>query len=55
MKSNFFKYIFITFILGIIILAIYFIYFKDKNETQVNEENNVEFVEEKKDLRLRYF
>ena len=38
MKSNFFKYIFILFAIGIIIFAIYMIYFKeDKIENRIEE------------------
>lgn len=38
MKSNFFKYIFILFAIGIIIFAIYMIYFKDnKVENKIEE------------------
>ena len=52
MKSNFFKYIFILFVVGIIIFAIYSIYFKeDKIQNDVIETNKEEVVEIK-ELRL---
>lgn len=38
MKTNFFKYIFILFAVGIIIFAIYMIYFKeDEEDNQIKE------------------
>ena len=53
MKSNFFKYIFILFVVGIIIFTIYKIYYKeDKDNNQVVEEVSQEEIEEIKDLRL---
>lgn len=52
MKSNFFKYIFILFVVGIIIFAIYMIYFKDeKQQTEIKTEQ-VENTIDIKDLRL---
>ena len=52
MKSNFFKYIFILFVVGIIIFDIYSIYFKeDKIQNDVIETNKEEVVEIK-ELRL---
>lgn len=52
MKSNFFKYIFILFVVGIIIFAIYSIYFKeDKIQNDIIETNKEEVVEIK-ELRL---
>ncbi len=51
MKSNFFKYIFILFVVGIIIFAIYTIYFKkEKAENEIEEV--VQEVTQIKDLRL---
>ena len=38
MKNNFFKYIFILFIVGIIIFAIYMIYFKEEQQENKIEE-----------------
>lgn len=52
MKSNFFKYIFIIFAVGIIIYAIYSIYFKKSNEEDYVPENTVEETVQIKDLRL---
>lgn len=52
MKSNFFKYIFILFTIGIIIFAVYMIYIKDDKIENKIEENSIEYQEEKKDLRL---
>ena len=41
MKTNFFKYIFILFAIGIIIFAIYTIYFKEnKIENEIEEVRN---------------
>ncbi len=53
MKSNLIKYTFIIFVIGIIIFAIYSIYFKEEEETP-NEQQNVvqEAKAEIKDLRL---
>lgn len=51
MKSNFFKYVFILFVVGIIIFAIYTIYFKEE-KTENKVEETVEEVVEIKDLRL---
>ena len=53
MKANFFKYIFILFIVGIIIYSIYAIYFKDKEKVQEEVVAEVEELETKKDIRLR--
>lgn len=52
MKSNFFKYIFIIFAIGIIIYSIYALYFKDKDVKEENTENEIEEVVEIKDIRL---
>lgn len=52
MKSNFFKYIFILFAIGIIIYSIYAIYFKEKGIQEENTENETIEVAEKKDIRL---
>ena len=52
MKSNFFKYIFILFAIGIIIFAVYMIYIKDDKVENKIEEDSIEYQEEKKDLRL---
>ena len=54
MKSNFFKYIFILFVIAIIIFAIYMIYFKkDNTQNEIIETQKEEVVvEELKDLRL---
>ena len=53
MKSNFFKYIFIIFAIGIIVYSIYTIYFKDKEKVENVEENTItEEIAETKDLRL---
>lgn len=52
MKSNFFKYIFIIFAIGIIIYSIYAIYFKDKQNTQESTETQTEEVTQTKDIRL---
>lgn len=51
-KSNFFKYIFIIFAIGIIIYSIYALYFKE--EETIDEENQIteEQIEEIKDMRL---
>lgn len=51
MKSNFFKYIFILFVVGIIIFAIYTIYFKEE-KTENKIEEVVQETVEIKDLRL---
>lgn len=46
MKSNFFKYIFILFVVGIIIFAIYYLYFKeDKTQAKVIEPKEEKVVE----------
>lgn len=53
MKANFIKYVFIIFVIGIIVFAIYTIYFKEKEKEQ--EQENVVQGEDKveiKDLRL---
>ena len=50
MKTNFFKYIFILFAIGIIIFAIYMIYFKD-NEV----ENKIEEVRSRRNNRDKRF
>ena len=52
MKSNFFKYIFIFFAIGIIIFAVYKIYYKDNKEENEIIEDKIEQVEEIKDLRF---
>ena len=52
MKSNFFKYIFILFAIGIIIFAIYMIYFRNNEIENEIEEVVTEEVVEIKDLRL---
>ena len=52
MKSSFFKYIFILFIIGIIGCSVYFIYFKDKEEPKEIIQTEIEEAQEKKDLRL---
>lgn len=52
MKQNFFKYIFILFAIGIIIYAIYSIYFKNSKEEQVEEKSQVQEVTMAKDIRL---
>lgn len=51
-KSNFFKYIFIIFAIGIIIYSIYALYFKE--EETIDEENQIteEQIQEIKDMRL---
>lgn len=50
MKSNFFKYIFILFAIGIIIFAIYMIYFRN-NEV----ENKIEEVRHRRSSRNKRF
>lgn len=52
MKSNFFKYIFILFVIGIIIFAIYRLYFKNKDEQVEVVQKVQEEVVQIKDLRL---
>ena len=52
MKNSFFKYIFILFVIGIIIFAIYMIYFKKEVNENVIEEEKIEEEVEIKDLRL---
>lgn len=53
MKSNFFKYVFILFAVGIVAYSIYAIYFKDKDyQTERQNEIVEEEVVETKDLRL---
>ena len=53
MKTGFFKYIFILFVIGIVIFTIYMIYFKDdNNKNEINQEVIQEQVEEIKDLRF---
>ena len=53
MKSNFFKYIFILFVVGIILFTIYKIYYKeDKLENEVIETESEQEIEEIKELRL---
>ena len=55
MKSSFFKYIFIVFVIGIVVSTIYFIYFREEEEkTEEIVESKDEYVDEKKDIRLRY-
>lgn len=53
MKVNIIKYVFIVFVIGIIIFAIYMIYFKDKEE-EAKQEDIIQSEEkvELKDLRL---
>ena len=50
MKTNFFKYIFILFAIGIIIFAIYMIYFKDNKV-----ENKIEEVRSRRNNRDKRF
>ena len=52
MKSNFFKYIFILFVISIIIFTIYIFYFKEDEIQNEIVENTIEDVAEIKDLRL---
>lgn len=53
MRFNIVKGIFIVVVIGIIIFAIYSIYFQEKKEnTQAQNEQQAEMVEEKKDIRL---
>lgn len=53
MKTNFFKYIFVFFVIGIIIYALYVLYFKDdKNEGQIVENEQIDQIEQITDLRL---
>lgn len=52
MKSNFFKYIFILFVVAIIIFAIYTIYFKENKVDQEVVEIGQEEITEVKELRL---
>lgn len=53
MKTGFFKYIFILFVVGIIIFAIYMVYIKnDKQENEIKQTEIIEKVQEIKDLRL---
>ena len=54
-KSSFFKYIFIFFVIGIIISTIYFVYFRKEEKHEEIVESEVESIDEKKDLRMRYF
>ncbi len=53
MKSNFFKYIFILFVVGIIIFAIYKIYFNKEKEENVEAQNEVQ-VETEQIKALRF-
>ena len=52
MKSNFFKYIFILFVISIIIFTIYIFYFKEDEIQNEIVENTIEDIAEIKDLRL---
>ena len=52
MKTNFFKYIFILFAVGIIIFAIYKIYFKEENSKNEVVNEVEQEVTQIKDLRL---
>ena len=53
MKSSFFKYIFILFVIGIIGCTIYFIYFRKEESKEEVVESKEETVDTKIDLRLR--
>ena len=55
MKSNFFKYIFILFAIGIIIFAIYMIYFKDNKIDNKTEEVRQGRSSRNKRFKTRYF
>ena len=53
MRFNIVKGIFIIVVIGIIVFAIYSIYFQeDQENTQVQNEQQAEVIEEKKDIRL---
>ena len=52
MKTNFFKYIFVFFIIGIITYAIYVLYFRDVKEENQLKDEPITLVEQITNLRL---